>query len=76
VGASTTRRRRRRGPRPVDRAHLRRFCERCGSNLTNAVNAPPRLGTTLCSWCESTYRALLRGPNFKDYRRLLKSIGA
>jgi transcription elongation factor Elf1 len=52
MGVSPKRKRKRRGPRPVDRQHLERHCERCGASLANNLNAPGGILAGLCSWCE------------------------
>src|SRR5215203_6143408 len=48
MGVSTDRtRKKRRGPRPVDRRYLAGRCKRCGSSLAGIF-----AGGALCDWCE------------------------
>jgi transcription elongation factor Elf1 len=60
VGVSPKRKRKRRGPRPVDRQHLERHCERCGASLANNLNAPVTRSLGLCSWCEHQWQKMER----------------
>jgi hypothetical protein len=46
------RRRKRRGPRPVDRRYLELRCERCGGSLVQDPGSIAGFsGGALCGWC-------------------------
>ncbi len=56
--ASPKKRKKRRGPSPADRRYLESRCQRCGSSLADALNAPVRWDLGLCSWCEHQWTKL------------------
>jgi transcription elongation factor Elf1 len=60
VGVSPKRKRKRRDPRPVDRQHLERHCQRCGASLANNLNAPVIWSLGFCSWCEHQWEKMER----------------